>query len=141
MRPKRSSPTGVAYSAQARLTRMLSRRLLMPDVGVSEVVVLKPIGTYPLRALTEYPLDDGVLPYPSGVEPSTKLSNRSIWLMTRRLSEMCSSGSSRKRRLPIICVLFLQPWVALVPLLLLPTPSSSGVQSLGPVSSPVVLTL
>jgi hypothetical protein len=33
MRPKRSSPTGVEYSAQARFTEMLSLSELMPERG------------------------------------------------------------------------------------------------------------
>jgi hypothetical protein len=44
MRPKRSSPTGVANSAQARLTRMLSPRLFTPELGTSVVVVPKLVG-------------------------------------------------------------------------------------------------
>src|SRR5690606_16737872 len=104
MRPKRSSPSGVVYSPQARRTTILSLILLRLESGGTCVESKKPSGSLPLRVTTSRPSVPEAKRYPEGVLPKTRLSNRSTWAWMRRLSEIWTSGLNRRRRLALAWV-------------------------------------
>src|SRR5579862_2656972 len=106
MRPKRTCPTGVMYSPQARLTAMELVHEFTPAVGGPCVDERKPIGAYAFTPADMYPYFcatvvevTGCIAYESGVEPRTRLSSRSSCVRMRRLSEIAISGLRRRRRL------------------------------------------